>query len=72
MSSESENENAGGGRPAPADAYSGALMALGQKRYTQAAFQVLLRGAMETESTSYSAARSVSSAASSGSKPARQ
>ena len=61
MSSESENENAGGGRPAPADAYSGALMALGQKRYTQAAFQVLLRGAMETDSTSYSSARSVSS-----------
>ena len=36
-------------------------MALGQKRYTQAAFQVLLRGAMETDSTSYSSARSVSS-----------
>lgn len=62
MSSESQNENEGGGRPAPADAYSGALMALGQKRYTQAAFQVLVRGAMDSESRSYSSARSMSSA----------
>jgi type IV secretory pathway TraG/TraD family ATPase VirD4 len=62
MSSESSNENQGKGRPAPIDTYSGAVMAAQQKRYVAAAFQVLMRGLMESESTSYSSARSVNSA----------
>lgn len=62
MASEAINENEGGGRPAPADAYSGAVMALQQKKYTAAAFAVLARSLLDTESTSYSSARSVNTA----------
>ena len=55
--SSSQNENEGGASAAPADAYGGTVMALQQKRYTAAPFQMLMRGVLDTDSASYGVAR---------------